>query len=1033
MADGKVVIDIDGNDSGLKNTLKSVGKVAGAALKGVAVGIGGVTTALGAMGKASLDGFADFEQLVGGVDTLFKESSQTVQTYADNAFRTAGLSANAYMETVTSFSASLLQSLGGDTAKAADMADLAITDMSDNANKMGTDMRDIQNAYQGFAKQNYTMLDNLKLGYGGTKEEMQRLLADAEKLSGQKFDLSSYADIVQAIHVVQTEMGITGTTAQEAASTIEGSVNTMKAAWSNLLVGFADENADMDTLIQDLVDSVAAVGQNILPRLQQIFGAFAQYAPQLLEEAGTLVQTFAQGILNALPGLTTAAGALVLSLGQGLISNLPQLLQIGAQVVQTIGTNVLAAAPGMVTTAAELLGMLASGIAANLPQLIPAALSMLTQISGGLRNGAGQLIDGALAVVTAIGDGIISSLPSLIESVPEIVTNIAGIINDNAPKLVTTAAELLGKLAMGLIQAIPTLVANIPQIIQAIVSALMAFNWIHLGKTVITMLKNGIVSMASAAKSAGGKILDAVSGGLKALPSKLLSLGKSGIQGLINGIKSLFSSAGSAMKSLGSRIVSAVKDLPGKLLSIGKQIIQGLINGIKSGADGVISAIGGVASSAVNKAKSLLGIHSPSRVFRDEIGLMIARGMALGIMKGEKEVQKAARSLNDALVGEAERIQTQVSAITEKQQARQAAEELASYQKSIKDKYAELAKTEASGKQKVLDEIASLQADWNKKQLEAQENAEKEKLQAQLKTVQDFQTEYKNALKTVENAQTSMEDKLKDYGDLFTRTKEGVREIFSLSDLEKDIDAITRYGDALEKLKARGVSSSLLDEIAGMDVSDATQYAERLLSMADSQYDQYMARWEQKQQAAAKVAQQFYQTELDAVHAEFAEKIPEELSDVKDEMHNIGANSVQGMVEGMYSKSGVLSAAAGEIVRRAITAMREAADIHSPSKQTAKLVGAPLAQGVGAGFDRVYPQIVARMRSAFDSTMERTSARLHAAAAVPHSTTTHEITNNTTTVDRILRLEVGGDDGEFVRWLRKKIKSEDDRVGSVLA
>ena len=408
MADGKVVIDIDGNDSGLKDTLKSVGKVAGAALKGVAVGIGGVITALGAMGKASLDGFADFEQLVGGVDTLFKESSQTVQTYADNAFRTAGLSANAYMETVTSFSASLLQSLGGDTAKAADMADLAITDMSDNANKMGTDMRDIQNAYQGFAKQNYTMLDNLKLGYGGTKEEMQRLLADAEKLSGQKFDLSSYADIVQAIHVVQTEMGITGTTAQEAASTIDGSINTMKAAWSNLLVGFADENADMDTLIQNLVDSVAAVGQNVLPRLQQIFGAFAQYAPQLLDEAGALVQTFAQGILNALPGLTTTAGTLVLSLGQGLISNLPQLLQIGAQVVQTIGANVLAAAPGMVTTAAELLGMLASGIAASLPQLIPAALSMLTQISGGLRDGAGQLIDGALAVVTAIGDGIIS-------------------------------------------------------------------------------------------------------------------------------------------------------------------------------------------------------------------------------------------------------------------------------------------------------------------------------------------------------------------------------------------------------------------------------------------------------------------------------------------------------------------------------------------------------------------------------------------------------------------------------------------------
>src|SRR5574344_122144 len=243
---------------GLGTTLKSIGIAMGA----VAVAAGAAAVKLG---KEVISAYADYEQLVGGVDTLFKENSQQLQDYASNAYKTAGLSANDYMETVTSFSASLISSLGGDTEKAVKYADMAITDMSDNANKMGTDMESIQNAYQGFAKQNYTMLDNLKLGYGGTKSEMERLLADAEAISGIKYDISSYADVVDAIHVIQTEMGITGTTAKEASTTIDGSVKSMKSAWSNLVVGIADDNQDFEKLVDKFVDSVATVGENILP------------------------------------------------------------------------------------------------------------------------------------------------------------------------------------------------------------------------------------------------------------------------------------------------------------------------------------------------------------------------------------------------------------------------------------------------------------------------------------------------------------------------------------------------------------------------------------------------------------------------------------------------------------------------------------------------------------------------------------------------------------------------------------------------
>lgn len=255
-----------------KKIASGIGKTAVKAFKLAAAGVAG----FGALAGLSVKNYAEFEQLVGGVETLFGKHSKSVIKNANNAYKTAGLSANAYMETVTSFSASLLQSVGGDTKIAASIADRAIIDMSDNANKMGTDMSMIQNAYQGFAKQNYTMLDNLKLGYGGTKEEMKRLLKDAEKISGQKFDLSSYADIIQAIHVVQTEMGITGTTAKEASSTIQGSISAMKSAWTNFLTGMADPNQDFDMLVGNLVDSVVTVAKNLIPRIKVIIPRLGQ-------------------------------------------------------------------------------------------------------------------------------------------------------------------------------------------------------------------------------------------------------------------------------------------------------------------------------------------------------------------------------------------------------------------------------------------------------------------------------------------------------------------------------------------------------------------------------------------------------------------------------------------------------------------------------------------------------------------------------------------------------------------------------------
>lgn len=338
--------------SKLSGAFSKMGGAAAVCGKAVAAGMVAAGAAIIKIGKDAVASYADYEQLVGGVETLFKDSAKTVQQYAQNAYKTAGLSANEYMETVTSFSASLLQSLDGDTKKAAESANLAITDMSDNANKMGTSMESIQNAYQGFAKQNYTMLDNLKLGYGGTKEEMQRLLKDAEKISGIKYDISSFDDMVQAIHVVQTEMGITGTTAKEAATTIQGSAASMKSAWQNLLTGMADENQNLDELLAQFVDSVVTFADNLIPRIQKLLprlvDGVAKLATSLSNNLPDIIETLLPPLIKGALSITAAlikkfpqiVASIVKALVNGFRKSLPEIKNIGVNLVKGLWNGI---------------------------------------------------------------------------------------------------------------------------------------------------------------------------------------------------------------------------------------------------------------------------------------------------------------------------------------------------------------------------------------------------------------------------------------------------------------------------------------------------------------------------------------------------------------------------------------------------------------------------------------------------------------------------------------------------------------------
>lgn len=452
-----------------EQTGQSIGQKLVGTLKKViaAAGIGKIISDSINMGGA-------LQQSLGGVETLFKDSADTVKEYAAQAYRTVGLSANDYMEQTTSFAASLLSSVSQDTNAAAQLANMAMVDMADNANKMGTDMQDIQNAYQGFAKQNYTMLDNLKLGYGGTQAEMQRLLNDATKISGVKYDLGNLADMYSAIHIIQQEMDITGTTAKEAATTLTGSFAAMKAAAENVM-GNWSTGADLTEPLQALADTAQTfLVDNLLPMIG-----------------------------NVLAGIPEIVYSLV-----------PELLQTGT----------------------ELLSSLAQGFTEGIPEFFSTALPQLLAFTDQLRDNAASFVDAGLNLITQLLNGLIAGLPDLIAYVPDIIINICGIINDNMPKILGEGVAIIVQLVAGLVQTVPSLLANWKKILEAVLSVISAINWLNIGKNILTGVANGVKSMGTSMLNAFKGGFSSALAWIKSLPSQAVQWGKNLIQSFINGL-----------------------------------------------------------------------------------------------------------------------------------------------------------------------------------------------------------------------------------------------------------------------------------------------------------------------------------------------------------------------------------------------------------------------------------------------------------------------------------------------------------------
>lgn len=624
--DGTVKIGTELDKKGLEKGLSGIGSFA---KKGAAVFAGTAAAgvaAFAAITKSSLDAVAQLEQNVGGVETLFKDSAQTVIDNANKAYKTAGLSANAYMSTVTSFSASLLQSLSGNTAEAAKVADMAIVDMSDNANKMGTSMDLIQNAYQGFAKQNYTMLDNLKLGYGGTKTEMERLLADAQKLSGVKYDISNLSDVYQAIHVIQTELGITGTTAKEAATTIEGSMNSAKAAWQNFLAG----TATAEELVESVGTAASVVGKNL-----------AQIIPRLAETIPEAASLIANAIVSNLPQFASMGLRMLENIGTGITNGSGAFLQKGTEILSNFTVAITNALPQVASVGMQLLQQLGSGLQQAIPEFLANALPILQDFTAMLLENAGQLVDAGIQFIYNIVDGLIAALPDLIAYVPTIVKNVADIINQNLPKILLAGANIIKKLLTGIIQNIPNLIAEFPKLVSSIISVIGAVNWLGLGKSIITGIWSGVKALFSSIPNTIKSIATNAANLFRNTDWR--SLGTTLINKVVSGITSLITSIPSKIKSIVSNAKSAFTSVD--WLSVGKNIISGVASGVANFAGNLVDAAVNAAKNAIDTVKGWLGIHSPSRRARDEIGVNMIAGVSEGV---EKETPQLEASSEDS-------------------------------------------------------------------------------------------------------------------------------------------------------------------------------------------------------------------------------------------------------------------------------------------------------------------------------------------------------------------------------------------------
>lgn len=1072
-----------GYDGGLKFNTKideagfnaGISKLGGIAKKGLAVtagAIAGVTAAFGVMTKQSLDSVSDLEQNIGGVETLFKDSAKTVIKNANNAFKTAGMSANEYMKNVTSFSASLLQSTSGNTQKAAKVADMAMIDMSDNANKMGTAMVDIQNAYQGFAKQNYTMLDNLKLGYGGTKTEMERLLSDASKLSGVKYDISNLKDVYEAIHVIQGDLGITGTTAKEAATTIEGSMNAAKAAYDNFLNGSGSAKDFADALATAAVNIGKNLGE-IIPRLAEtipevlnaLWQAFQGGGDRFLKAGADIIANITTGLLSKFPSLITSAisfipmiasaisshapeitqsaVSIITSIANGITQSIPKILKSIVPIAASIGQGIMQAAPALMSAGMQIIQQVGDSISQYAPTLIPKALEMIGQLAMGLIQNLPQLISTGIQIITAIAQGVINSIPQLITYVPQIINGLCAALDTGLMQLLAAGAKIIVNLVQGIIQAIPQLIAALPQIVLAIINVFTHINLLSAGKALITSLKNGIVSAKGSVVSAfnslvkslwtkitttnwlsvGKNLVSKIASGISMFVSKAtlnaqllaraimqnitkinwLSVGKQIVQKIASGLISLAGKMASTAKSLANKAATAFRNI--KWADVGRNIIKGIIGGIGSAAGALFNKLKDVAGNALKSAKKFLGIKSPSRVFKKEVGKHIVTGIISGINAEQKNLKKTMESLCNAAIKSAKSaskkgnfseigktfvenlsnsmdsqvektttagknlINTQIKKGSDKE-SKKYDKKIASLNKQIKkakkdkkstkDLEKELKKTKANKKK-----MTSSYTNLGKAMITAYTNSVKKQAAAIVKeaekTIEELSEKFQEKYNDIMQKQSDMVSKMRDTGSLY--------------DLDGNIEAIENYQNRIKSLKGK-IPDSLMDEILGMGVSDANDYMEYLQSLDPKQFNDYINKWNKIYNGSESFGESFFKSDLDKLQEDYKKELNTNLNALKKKVNQIGKDTMAGFTSGMKSQTKNMSKAVKQMCNQIIKDMKKQLKIKSPSRVVRDKVGKYLPLGLSSAFSKYMPIATVQIEKQINTSLAAMRAKV---------------------------------------------------------
>ena len=669
--------DATSSASKMTSVMQGIGSGVAKVGKGLAIAGTAAATAVTALVSKSVGAFADYEQLTGGVETLFGAGGRSVEEYAQSvgksvsdiqgkydslmsaqnavlenankAYMTAGMSANEYMDTVTGFSASLISSLGGDTNKAADYANSALVDMSDNANKMGTDMESIKNAYQGFAKQNYTMLDNLKLGYGGTQEEMKRLLSDAEKLTGQRYDISSFADITQAIHAIQTQMDITGTTAKEASTTISGSWGSLKAAFQNVLVGLTTGGDMFDQSLDALINTAVTFGQNIIPAIK---GALSGIGYLIEGLAPVIGETIPPLINDLAPTLANSAVSLISSLVNGLTQSATQFSECLSNMIIVAVAGISSVVPQLLDAASKIVSNLMQGLTNSMPQIVNGAVTLIEGLVNGLVNNIPLLIMGAVQLVASLANGLIANLPRIIDAGVNLITGIVSASYSMMPQIIQNGMQLVVNLAVGLVRAIPQLIAALPRITGAIVKGFKSVNWFDLGLQLIKSIWEGIKSIGSEMWNGVKEKTSELWGGVKNVVSEKLNNIKSaydahggGLKGAtfaaIEGVKEYYRTGYDAINQLTGGKLGEVVNAVGEKMEVVKGKFSEAFGNVKNTVmtifENIKNGITEKISAAVNKVKEIFGSIA------DKVSEVW--GKIKGIIKAPKIVQKGTVSI----------------------------------------------------------------------------------------------------------------------------------------------------------------------------------------------------------------------------------------------------------------------------------------------------------------------------------------------------------------------------------------------------